>query len=154
MGVSWGLDTSTWGVRPCTRVDRRTKRPNRLPPVLSRRPPSQATPIRGAARLLRRRALVARGGQGLWLFGRVVPGAVSPLPPRGAAGLFRVGAAWAPDAAPEDRRARHHRGPAETEFLGLRDQRGVTGSGHAAQSDRRAGGAQGGGVCALAAPPG
>src|SRR6266487_6444361 len=136
------------------RANRRTKRSNRVPPLLPRNHAPETPPIRGPARLLRRGALLPGGRRRLWLLGGRVPRAVSSFSPRPAAGVLRGAAARPADAAEKISRAgRDHRAP-QTELLGLRDQRDVTGARAGLESDGRPRGAQGGGVRAAAAAPG
>src|SRR6266545_2225651 len=114
----------------------------------------QATPVRGPARVLRRRAARRRGGPGLRVLAGRLPCAVPSLPAPGRTRLLCLPAAWATRPAQEVRRARVHHRPAQAELLDLRDQRGPQGAPAPAQPDSGARSAQSRGVRGPAAPLG
>ena len=103
---------------------------NRSGTLLPGAGPAPAAPVRGAARLLRRRGPLGGGGAALRLHGRLVQGpvpqvptggfrALLPGPPAGPAGPGQEGSGPPP----------HHR-PAEAEPLHLRHQRRPGAEGH------------------------
>src|SRR2546426_755287 len=101
-----------------------TEEPKRLQALLPAPCLAETAPVRGPARVLRRRAARRRGRPGLRVHARRLPCAVPSLPAPRRARLLCRAAARAPRPAQEVRRARLHHRPAQAELLDLRDQPG------------------------------
>src|ERR1700675_2844296 len=98
-----------------------------MPPLLQSAEASAATPIRGAARLLRRSTSVRRGGARLRLFGRSLSRALPSLSPRSPTRVLHRAPARTAHPAEKVGRARVDRATAQEQLLGIRDQHHVEG---------------------------